>query len=118
MTSKEVCSEVAKIYKEKCEEERIERLNTDGKLIESPKVTTKDIEKIFEIYKNIVTDVLKMDPNEIIVLPHLGRFKCNYVKPKTGTIHVGKNKGKIWRKPARNDITFVVSENVKNLDDI
>ncbi len=118
MTSKEVCAEVLKIFKERCEEERLKKLEETGKVSESPKLYVGDIEKIFEIYKNIVTDVLKMDPNEIIVLPHLGRFKCNYVRPKTGIIHVGKNKGKTWRTPARNDITFVVSENIRNLDDI
>ena len=73
----------------------------------------KDVETILNMYADTVTDVLKEDKSEKVVLPGLGAFTAKHVNERSGKSSLGD--GCDWTKPAYDKLCFTISKTAREL---
>ena len=74
--------------------------------------TKADVKTVLDVYVDFIKETLANDPNEVVVLPGIGRF---YVKQKPARTGVSNLNGEAWEKPATNELKFQITSTVKEL---
>lgn len=74
-----------------------------------------DIAVIIDTYAEVITDVLRGNPEESVPVGKLGKFKVKDVPERTGKIMLGERVGETYTTPAHKEITFKMSKSAKQL---
>lgn len=74
-----------------------------------------DIALILDTYAEVITDVLKGNPEESVPVGKLGKFKVKTVPERRGKIMMGNRKGEEYVTPQHDEITFKMSKTAKQL---
>lgn len=74
-----------------------------------------DIAVVLDTFADVITDVLKGNPEESVPVGKLGKFKVKDVPERTGRIMLGERAGETYTTPSHKEITFKMSKSAKQL---
>lgn len=74
-----------------------------------------DIAVVLDTFADVITDVLKGNPEESVPVGKLGKFKVKDVPERTGKIMLGERAGETYTTPAHQEICFKMSKSAKQL---
>ena len=83
------------------------------KVAEVSGLSQKDVDAVLTAYATVVVDTLTENRDEKITLGNIGTFKVKSVPERSGVAALAG--GKVWTKPAHDEITFKMCKAVKEL---